>query len=215
MNTIPPCLVDPVCLRHGLPLSQHSCLYCTLCFEDLTPEQCNVCADGTRENVCKACAEQEAAVMAGHPVAFLDFDGVWMLWCDQQSTHLPNQARVDRINRILRETHAIPVAVSTRRNEHTEETMAMLLRQAGFANVLDGCTMVGRGNRATAICSFLGEHPYVQHWVVIDDEARHYDDWDIEQRHRAENAPDCHHQPSRYPGKPGQPRHQHPAGAPA
>lgn len=55
---------EPVCLFHGIPHSEHEhgrCLYCALCFKPLTLEECNVLADGRREDVCVPCAEQELA----------------------------------------------------------------------------------------------------------------------------------------------------------
>lgn len=51
---------DPVCLVHGLPKSQHHCLYCCLCFKPLTVDECHVRKDGKKEDVCNECAEQEA-----------------------------------------------------------------------------------------------------------------------------------------------------------
>jgi len=55
--------IDPLCLMHGKRLSEHDCLYCCLCFEDLTPEQCHVLPDGTRENICNKCAEAESEML--------------------------------------------------------------------------------------------------------------------------------------------------------
>lgn len=52
---------DPICLIHGLPASQHDCLYCCLCFKPLTPAQCHVLPNGSREDVCEACAAAEQA----------------------------------------------------------------------------------------------------------------------------------------------------------
>jgi hypothetical protein len=60
MNQLP---LDPVCLIHGLRRSEHDCLYCCLCFESLTPEECHVREDGTREDVCNECAEFEKLMM--------------------------------------------------------------------------------------------------------------------------------------------------------
>ena len=51
--------LDPTCLFHGLKGSEHNCLYCTLCFRTLTPEECNVRPDGQREDVCVACVGRE------------------------------------------------------------------------------------------------------------------------------------------------------------
>lgn len=54
--------IDPVCLIHGKKWSEHKlgyCLYCCLCFKPLTPEECHVKEDGTKEDVCVSCAEEE------------------------------------------------------------------------------------------------------------------------------------------------------------
>lgn len=51
--------MDPVCLLHGKRMSEHVCLYCCLCFKNLTPETCHVLPDGSREDVCNECAELE------------------------------------------------------------------------------------------------------------------------------------------------------------
>ena len=37
----------------------HKCLYCCLCFKDLTPEECHIREDGEKEDVCEECAELE------------------------------------------------------------------------------------------------------------------------------------------------------------
>lgn len=55
--------LDPVCIFHGLRASEHDCLYCALCFSDLTVEECNVRADGMKENVCVPCAQDEAKLL--------------------------------------------------------------------------------------------------------------------------------------------------------
>lgn len=53
---------DWTCLIHGKKMSEHppyGCLYCCLCFCDLTPDTCHVRSDGTKEDICNPCAEQE------------------------------------------------------------------------------------------------------------------------------------------------------------
>jgi uncharacterized protein (DUF2237 family) len=52
---------DRTCLRHGKLMSEHTCIYCVICFEDLRPEQCFIDHFGTRWNLCLAC-EKEAAI---------------------------------------------------------------------------------------------------------------------------------------------------------
>lgn len=55
--------IDPVCLAHGKKMSEHQCLFCCMCFKDLTPEECNVLPSGDKEDVCKECAEDEKRFM--------------------------------------------------------------------------------------------------------------------------------------------------------
>jgi len=53
---------DYTCIIHGKKMSEHppyGCLYCCLCFCDLTPDQCHVRPDGKKEDVCNQCAEEE------------------------------------------------------------------------------------------------------------------------------------------------------------
>ena len=52
-------MIDPVCLIHGKKMSEHSCLYCCLCYETLTPEECHTRPDGVKEDVCKPCGQKE------------------------------------------------------------------------------------------------------------------------------------------------------------
>ncbi len=52
-------MIDHTCLVHGKKVSEHDCLYCCLCFKPLTPEECNVRADGKKEDVCRPCAAKE------------------------------------------------------------------------------------------------------------------------------------------------------------
>jgi len=62
--------IDPVCLIHGKKFSEHElgfCLYCCLCFEPLTPDECHVTKDGKKEDVCKPCAEKESRGMKNDP----------------------------------------------------------------------------------------------------------------------------------------------------
>lgn len=47
-------MIDPICLLHGKRRSQHVCLYCCLCFKDLTPADCD-----NGEDVCRECAIAE------------------------------------------------------------------------------------------------------------------------------------------------------------
>lgn len=51
--------LDPVCVFHGKRASEHACLYCCLCFRDLTPEECWEDEQGQKWDVCQACKAQE------------------------------------------------------------------------------------------------------------------------------------------------------------
>jgi len=57
--------IDPVCLIHGKKMSEHVCLYCCLCFRDLTPDECHVRPDGMKEDVCNECAACEERANRG------------------------------------------------------------------------------------------------------------------------------------------------------
>jgi hypothetical protein len=79
-------VIDPVCLAHGLPESEHLCIVCCLCFRVLTVEECAV-VNGMRTDICVECAaaEQIAEVDEMDVVAESDKgDGLWMSTdCDQ------------------------------------------------------------------------------------------------------------------------------------
>lgn len=51
--------IDVTCLIHGKKMSEHTCLYCCLCFKTLTPDQCNTLDNGEKEDVCISCAKRE------------------------------------------------------------------------------------------------------------------------------------------------------------
>ncbi len=56
--------IDPVCLLHGRKWSEHEhgrCLYCCLCFTELTLETCATTVDGDKTDVCVPCYEMELA----------------------------------------------------------------------------------------------------------------------------------------------------------
>lgn len=55
--------VDPVCAFHGKRWSEHEhgrCLYCCLCFDTLTPEECWADEAGQRWDVCQECGAMNA-----------------------------------------------------------------------------------------------------------------------------------------------------------
>ncbi len=52
-------MIDPFCLIHGKKQSEHDCLYCCMCFEELKPEDCFVNKAGIKEDVCESCGERE------------------------------------------------------------------------------------------------------------------------------------------------------------
>ena len=47
--------LDPVCAFHGKRLSEHECLYCCICFETLTRDQCHRGEDGQPWDICEPC----------------------------------------------------------------------------------------------------------------------------------------------------------------
>jgi hypothetical protein len=51
--------IDPVCAFHGKRASEHVCLYCCLCFETMTPEECWRDEAGQRWDVHPACHESD------------------------------------------------------------------------------------------------------------------------------------------------------------
>jgi len=51
--------LDPVCVFHGKRHSEHYCLYCCLCFRDLTPDECWQDESGQKWDVCLDCKAQE------------------------------------------------------------------------------------------------------------------------------------------------------------
>lgn len=53
-------MIDPVCMLHGKKRSEHLCLYCCLCFKELTPEECYEDEEGVKWDVCKPCQQKEA-----------------------------------------------------------------------------------------------------------------------------------------------------------
>ena len=57
-------LIDPVCVMHGRKRSEHECLYCCLCFEDLTYETCATDKSGDKTDVCIPCYEEEGRICA-------------------------------------------------------------------------------------------------------------------------------------------------------
>lgn len=56
--------LDPTCTMHGRKLSEHACLYCCICFEDITEETAWQDEAGQKWDVCRPCGEKEAVVRA-------------------------------------------------------------------------------------------------------------------------------------------------------
>ena len=53
---------DPFCAHHGIRWSEHEsgrCLFCAICADPLTPQECSFLPDGSRENICIPCAMKE------------------------------------------------------------------------------------------------------------------------------------------------------------
>lgn len=58
--------VDPVCLVHGKRWSDHDggrCLYCSICFKPLAPDECAVDSAGQKWDLCKGQCAREAGVL--------------------------------------------------------------------------------------------------------------------------------------------------------
>jgi hypothetical protein len=58
---------NPVCAFHGKTAEEHEygrCLYCCLCFETLTPDECWVDEQGDKWDVCVPCRTLERAAGA-------------------------------------------------------------------------------------------------------------------------------------------------------
>jgi len=53
--------LDPVCAFHGKRRSEHVCLYCCLCFCNLTPEACWVDGEGQKWDICIECGDAQLA----------------------------------------------------------------------------------------------------------------------------------------------------------
>lgn len=53
---------DPVCAMHGKRRSEHVCLYCCICFTDLTPDECATDSEGQKWDACKGLCAIEAGV---------------------------------------------------------------------------------------------------------------------------------------------------------
>ena len=54
--------MKPVCAFHNKRTSEHTCLYCCLCFKTLTPGQCATDSTGAKIDVCKTCYAEEARI---------------------------------------------------------------------------------------------------------------------------------------------------------
>jgi hypothetical protein len=70
-------MIDPVCLFHGKRRSEHEggrCLFCGICFDTLTPEECWEDAEGQKWDLCVPCgkAEEWALKTQDHPFEGLD-----------------------------------------------------------------------------------------------------------------------------------------------
>jgi hypothetical protein len=68
--------IDLVCLMHGVSWSANpphwagKCLICALCFEVLnSTADCNPLPNGRYEDICVACAAEEAALNAAQTIA--------------------------------------------------------------------------------------------------------------------------------------------------
>jgi len=64
-DTQPLGIIDPFCAHHGKRLSEHEggrCLYCCICYKELTPEECVVDIAGDKWDVCQGHCAVEAGI---------------------------------------------------------------------------------------------------------------------------------------------------------
>lgn len=106
-------------------------------------------------------------------VIFLDIDGVLItrLDCLNRRTHdPPEKPRVDLLNQLLLSTDAKIVVSSSWRTGQTPKQLGKLLTSWGVipGRVID---KTGHGmSRGEEIQEWLGEHPTVTSFIVIDDD---------------------------------------------
>lgn len=123
-------------------------------------------------------------------VIFLDFDGVvvclpqeWDYTLDGKRVHALNRDAVARLNRVVEATGAVVVVSSSWRHHQALERLSGYLRRAGFVGEViditpDLATLGGRlglvyeaGERGHEVAVWLAEHPEVESYVVLDDDA--------------------------------------------
>lgn len=111
-------------------------------------------------------------------VIFLDFDGVinsttFMMRIDGHKGHEKiSEEMVGRVNRIIEETGAEVVVSSTWRKLHDLDELQKFLDKNGFVGELMDKTPpnFGMTERGDIIQLWLDEHPFVEEFVVIDDD---------------------------------------------
>jgi hypothetical protein len=113
-------------------------------------------------------------------VIFLDFDGVIVV---SPNFREPNRGCVARLNEIVRRSGAVVVVSSSWRIIHPLDELRALLLEAGFVGeVIDKTPYVcyesdtpsrlpiAHASRGREIRTWLGEHPEVESYVVLDDD---------------------------------------------
>ncbi len=119
-------------------------------------------------------------------IPFLDIDGVLntsetykraRTWADsvESAVKLFEPACVAHLNKITEQTNAQIVVCSAWRHIFTLDELRQIFRIVGIrASVLD-VTPTSVSQRARAVIAWLAKHPEVQHWCVLDDDIRAYD----------------------------------------
>lgn len=140
---------------------------------------------------------------------FLDFDGVLNShqylyvtpkpWGDLEmegNEHLMlDPVAVDRLNQIIEQTGAHVVVSSSWRHGHDRERLQEILEARGFmGDVIDVTPDDSRLDRGDEIALWLRDHPEVERYVVLDDDA---DDTETMRKHLIKTSfytglLDCH-----------------------
>ncbi len=56
-------MIDPTCAVHGKKMSEHECIYCSLCFKTMTKEERFVDSDGIPWDICIPCEQEEREML--------------------------------------------------------------------------------------------------------------------------------------------------------
>ena len=147
--------------------------------------------------------------MSCNSVIFLDLDGVlnshrylyvtpkpWDGMEYEGNEHLQlDPVAIDRLNQIIEATQAVVVVSSSWRHGHSRERLQEMLEARGFTGeVIDVTPDDSRLDRGDEIALWLADHPDVERYVVLDDDA---DDTVVMKKHLVKTSfhtglLDCH-----------------------